>query len=111
MTEKQRKKYNRSLIKVDDPYSFLALNVISQAFEDIRSYFFQEGLPEEIKEGSKSIGWITKMEGNFRLFAGVTKMPLEKFHQLCLAKINQIKREAYCERLRMAKKDRKGKIH
>ena len=111
MTEKQRKKYNRSLTKVNDPYTFLALNVIAQAFEDIRSYFFQDGLPNDIKEGLASIDWITKMRGNFRLFAGVTNMPLQKFHQLCLAKINQIRREAYNEKLRMGKKDRKSKIH
>lgn len=97
-------KYLHGPTREGDPYSYLALSVIYQAFKDIKSYFRGDGTPEERKEGKKSVRWIKRMEGNFRAFAAAADMPLQEFHQLCLLKINEIKRKAYREKQRMAKK-------
>lgn len=89
-------KYSRSLTKIRDPYAYIALQVIHQAFHEIRCYYYQRGREEEIQSGYEAIKWIIKMEGNFRLYSGVVAhIPVEKFHQLCLEKINTIKKEAY----------------
>ena len=92
-------KYSRSSIRVSDPYCFLALSAINQAFRDIECYFNQNGTPQEIKEGKESIKWIVKMEGNFRSLATATDMPLDKFHQKCIHQINKLKQEAYERKL------------
>jgi hypothetical protein len=88
-------KHSPKLAKTDDPYSFIALQVIRQAFREIRCYYYHRGREDEIRSGYEAINWIIKMKGNYRLYAQVTHLPLEKFHQLSLAKINTIKKDAY----------------
>lgn len=89
-------KYSKSFIRVDDPYRILALNVFLEAFRDIEYYYLGRGSPEERMEGKKSIEWIRKMKGNFRILAiAGGERSIETFHQNCIKKINDIKREAY----------------
>jgi hypothetical protein len=87
--------YSFSFVNVSDPYAFLALNVLHEAFRNIECYFSREGSEEEIKEGRYSLNWIRKMRGNFRLIAMAVDIPLPEFHQMCLWKINQIKANAH----------------
>ena len=86
--------YSRSLIRIDDPYCYLALNVFLQAFKDMVCYYTDEGTTREIEEGEKSIRWMREMEGNFRTLAVASGKSLDSFHQLCLGKINEIKEDA-----------------
>ena len=89
-------KYSKSFIRVNNPYSLLALNVFLEAFRDIECYLKEDGSLDERVEGKKSIDWIRKMKGNFKILAGSTdKYSIEEFHQLCIRKINQIKKECY----------------
>ena len=87
--------YNRSSNAIGDPYSFMALAAIRQAFLDIECYFTKHGPPEAIAEGKRSIDWIRHMKGNFILLSAATEMPLEQFHQSCLEQINFIRKKSY----------------
>lgn len=88
-------RYSRSSVRVDDPYCFLAINIFDEIFRTIECYFYQTGTEEEITEGKRSIRWIKRMEGNFKQLALASGLPLDKFHQLCIWKINKIKQAAY----------------
>lgn len=89
-------KYSKSFVRVGNPYSLLALNVFLEAFRDIENYFKNQGSLEERIEGKKSIRWMREMKGNFKILAGsTTGYSIEEFHQLCIKKINDIKRAAY----------------
>jgi hypothetical protein len=89
-------RYSKSFIKVADPYSLLALNVFLEAFRDIECYFNGIGSYEERLEGKKSINWMRKMEGNFRVLSlAADYYSTEEIHALCMRKINQIRKEAY----------------
>ena len=89
-------RYSKSFIKVADPYSLLALNVFLEAFRDIECYFNGEGSDEGRIEGRESIVWMRKMRGNFRILALASEnYSTEQFHDLCIRKINQLKKEAY----------------
>lgn len=85
--------FSRSLLRIKDPYCYLAICVFDQAFNDIKLYFSGEGTPEEQEEGKKTIRWIKRLEGNFRILAGGTDISLDNFHQMCLWKIGNIKKE------------------
>jgi hypothetical protein len=89
------RKFTRLSTRIENPYSFLALNVFYEAFRTIECYFNQEGSKEEIEEGKKSLDWMIKMRGNFQTLARATNLPLDKFHQLCIWKINKIRKKAY----------------
>jgi hypothetical protein len=92
-------RYSKSFVKVADPYSLLALNVFLEAFRDIECYFKGLGTFEERIEGKKSVDWIRKMKGNFRILAlASNQYSTEQFHDLCVRKINQLKKEAYEKR-------------
>ena len=86
--------FSRSLQRIENPYCYLAICVFFQAFSDIKTYFSGECTPEEAEEAKRTIRWIKKMEGNFRVLAGGTDIPLDNFHQMCLWKINDIKKKA-----------------
>ena len=86
--------YDDEIDKLDDPYCKIALRVFAQVFRDIYCYFNQCGTLEEMKEGYKSLRWVFRMEGNFRLLAGAAPISLPLFHQKCLKKIIQIKDDA-----------------
>lgn len=99
-------RYSKSFVKIADPYSLLALNVFLEAFRDIECYFNGIGSDEERVEGRKSIAWMRKMKGNFRILALASEgYSTEEFHDLCVRKINQLKKEAYARQqvLRQAK--------
>lgn len=81
-----------------DPYCLLALSVLEEAFRTIKCYFLNKGTEEELEEGKRALRWIMKMQGNFKVIAGASGKSLERFHQLCIWKINKIKSEAYHER-------------
>ena len=85
--------FSRSLQRIQDPYAYLAINVFDQAFKDIKNYFSGGCTPEETEVAKKTIRWIKRMEGNFRILAGGTDLPLDNFHQMCIWKINDIKKE------------------
>jgi hypothetical protein len=87
--------YSKSFVRVDNPQALLALNVFLEAFKNIESYYTGEGDIEERIEGKYGIRWIRKMEGNFKVLASASGMSVEKFHMMCLNKINKIKKEAY----------------
>ena len=92
-------RYSKSFIKVADPYSLLALNVFLEAFRDIECYFNGVGSDEERIAGRESVGWIRKMKGNFRILALASEnYSTEEFHDLCIRKINQIKKDAWTRR-------------
>jgi hypothetical protein len=99
--------YNLSSTRVKDPYCYVALASMRQTFRDIESYYMGDGTPEERKEGKRSIDWIRKMQGNFRLFSSATEMPLENFHQACIEQINFIKTKAYA-RQQLQKQEQVG---
>lgn len=105
------KRYSRHTKNVADPYAFLALQVINQAFREIKCYYTRKGRKDEIIGGFEFLKWIQKMEGYFPLYAKVAAeiwgWPLDKFHQKCLKRINEIKKEAY-ERRNLAKKDKQS---
>ena len=82
----------------NDPYSYLAVCVFAQVFRDIASYYAQAGTKEDRQEGYRSIKWVKKMSGNFRVLSGVYPASLEIFHQKCIKLINDIKQN---ERLRV----------
>jgi hypothetical protein len=89
-------RYSKSFVKVADPYSLLALNVFLEAFRDIECYFNGIGTDEERIEGRESIEWMRKMRGNFRILALASEnYSTEQFHDLCMRRINQLKKEAY----------------
>lgn len=87
--------YSKSFVRVDNPQALLALNVFLETFRNIESYYLGEGSIEERIEGRDGIRWIRKMEGNFKILAVASGMSVEKFHTMCLEKINKIKRDAY----------------
>ena len=91
-------KYSKSSVRVENPYSFLALNIFREAFRDIECYYKGQGNVEERVAGKESIEWIRKMKGNFKILAGSTKYSIEEIHQFCMRKINEIKKEAYVEK-------------
>jgi len=84
----------RDASKAKDPYRYMAICVFDQVFKDIAAYFFQRGTKEEIKSGKRSLNWVIKMRGNFRLLAGATNQPLDNFYQMCVWKISEIKKNA-----------------
>ena len=88
-------KYSKSSIRVQDPYSFLALNVFNESFRTIELYFKGEGSDEERIDGRESLKWMKKMSGNFRILAAATSIPLDEFHQMCIWKINEIKHKCF----------------
>ena len=100
-------RYSKSFIKVADPYSLLALNVFLEAFRDIECYFNGIGSDEERLEGKKSIRWMRKMKGNFRILAlAADYYSTEEIHSLCIRKINQLREQAYKNvKHRLVKKD------
>jgi hypothetical protein len=99
-------RYSKSFIKVADPYSLLALNVFLEAFRDIECYFNGIGSDEERLEGKKSIRWMRKMKGNFRILALAADYSTEEIHSLCIRKINQLREQAYKNvKHRLVKKD------
>lgn len=101
-------RYSKSFIKVKDPYSLLALNVFLEAFRDIECYFNGIGSDEERIEGKKSVEWMRRMKGNFRILAlAGDSYSTEEFHDLCVRKINQLKKEAY-ERCQLRKQNRES---
>lgn len=75
-------------------YQLMVTAFFLQAKHDIRCYFCRQGTPEERNEGKKSLVWIKKMRGNFTTFASALGMPVEKFHQLLLDDISEIKNYA-----------------
>ena len=81
-----------------NPYRLLALNVLDEAFRTIKCYFMNKGSKEELDEGRKSIRWIRRMEGNYKIIAGASGFSLAEFHQMCIWKINSIKLEAINEK-------------
>ena len=92
-------KYSKSFVRVEDPHGILALNIFLEAFKDIECYFKGEGTIAERIEGKKSIDWIRKMKGNFKILAIAARpYTIEEFHELCLKKINSIKSNAYAKR-------------
>lgn len=102
-------KYSRSSTRVDDPYAYLALQVIYQALKEVECYFNQEGTEEEIRSGYDALRWVRRFGKKFRLYSSVTHIPIEQFHQLCLHKINEAKGRAI-ERRRVLQKDRQSKM-
>ena len=90
--------YNRSSNDIGDPYAFMALATIRQAFQDIECYFSKHGSREAILEGKKSIEWMRKMKGNFILLSSATHMPIETFHQSCMEQINFIRNKCHAGR-------------
>jgi hypothetical protein len=86
--------YNRSSNAIGDPYSFMALAALRQAFLDIECYYTRHGPQEAILEGKRSIDWIMHMKGNFVLLSSATEMPIEQFHQSCIEQINFIRKKA-----------------
>ena len=81
-----------------DPYSLLALTMLEEAFRNIKCYYTGTGSKDELIEGRRSLRWIRRMESTYRMVALATNYPLDRFHQMCLWKINQIKAEAIRER-------------
>ena len=100
--------YSRSYVRVDDPYRLLALSVLEEAFRTIECYLTGEGSEEEIADGKDSIKWMTKMKGDFRVIAGASGRSLEDFHQMCIWKINELRKEAYNARCRLRQKSRES---
>jgi len=92
---KMTAKYSKSFVRVDNPYKLLALNVFLETFRNIESYYKGAGTIEERIEGRRAIRWIRRMEGNFRILAIASEQSLEMFHDRCLKKINDIRREVY----------------
>lgn len=90
-------KHSPSLEQLADPYSFLAITVLEEAFRNIKAYYTRRGTKEELLEGRKSLRWMRRMEGTFKLVAAASGRPIESFHQKCLWKINEIKNEALKE--------------
>lgn len=78
----------------ENSYCYLAINVFRQVFRDVECYFTGHGTKDEISEGRKSIPWVRKMKGNFRILASASGKPLNEFHQMCLWKINDIRAKA-----------------
>ena len=101
-------KYSKSFVKVGNPYCLLALNVFLEAFRDIECYLRGEGTLEERLAGKESIVWIREMKGNFKILAGSSDYSIEEFHQLCIRRINDIKREAYKSKNEKIKLGRKN---
>jgi len=101
--------YSKSFARVNDPLTLLVLNIFLETFRNIESYYTGEGTAEERLEGKRGIRWIRNMEGNFKILAIASGMSIEKFHGLCLEKINEIKRKAYEKRV-LEKENRKRKI-
>jgi hypothetical protein len=97
-------KYSKSSVRTENPYCFLALNVFGECFRTIECYFKRDGNEEELKDGKKSLRWIKKMQGNFRILAGAAPMPIDEFHQLCIWKINDIRQKVINEQRTMEEK-------
>lgn len=86
--------------RITDPYALLALHIIKYAFKEIESYYNYTGSAEEMKGGKDAVNWIINMKGTFKTVSLATDLPLEKFHQYCLEKINIIKSQAHENRTR-----------
>lgn len=91
--------YSRSYVRVGNPYCLLACSVFEEVFRTITCYFTGIGTEEEIADGKRNIKWIMKMEGSFKtLSVGplvTLNWTLDKWHQLCILKINELKEAAY----------------
>lgn len=75
-------------------YQLMVTAFFLQAKHDIKCYLCRQGTPEERDEGKKTLIWIQKMKGNFTVMASALDIPVEKFHQLLLDEISDIKHYA-----------------
>jgi hypothetical protein len=106
-------KHSPSISVAKDPYCFLVLTLLEDAFRTIECYYRRKGTKEEIAEGRNAISWIRKMEGTFRLTAMASNINIESFHQMCMWKINDIRREALksrYEKTGVVGKNKQGKV-
>ena len=75
-------------------YQLMVTAFFLQAKHDIKCYLCRQGTPEERTEGKRTLIWIQHMRGNFTTFASALGMPVEKFHQLLLDDIAELKHYA-----------------
>lgn len=79
--------------EIKDPYRLLALAVLNETFRTIKCYLSKTGSKEEMLDGRRALKWIYNMDGNFKVYALASGMEPTRFHQLCMWKITQIKKE------------------
>ena len=103
-------KYSLSFKNVRDPYAFLAELIIFQALYDIRCYYTQDGTKEELESGKDGEKWIKSKSKYFRLYAGATGRDIVFFQELCIHKIEEIKKEAENARRNVAEKNKSGQM-
>jgi hypothetical protein len=101
-------KRTQGVAPIGDPYAFLALNILDEAFRTIRCYFSGSGSKDELIEGKRALRWMKKMEGTFKLVASASNMPVDNLHQLCMWKINEIRREVFVEISTVGRKNQQG---
>ena len=71
----------------------LVLSIVREAFRTIKCYYSNRGTKEELIAGKEAISWIKNMGNLFKEASIACGMNTKTFHQKCLRKINQIKRE------------------
>jgi len=62
-----RKKRIRNKKEVVNPYIFLLLAILKQAFDDVEAYLYQTRTDKEREEGKIAIVWLHDKDGCYRL--------------------------------------------
>ena len=79
--------------QVEDPYRYLIIAMIKEIFRTIKCYYSNKGTKDELIEGKSAIRWTKNMGNLFESCAIASNKTVDTFHQMCIWKINLIKKE------------------